>query len=121
MSQTEISFNQFQKLDLRVGRITGAERIPDSDRLVKLQVDLGPAADSDESPTRNVCRQLVAGLAEAYPVDALVGRQIIVLVNLAPKSFLGEVSQGMLLAADVDGKPVLIVPGEEVPEGSVVR
>lgn len=116
-----ISFSDFQKLDLRIGRITEAALVEGSTKLIKLLVDLGPAENADASETKNELRQIVAGLGEACAPETLVGKEIVVVVNLESKSLMGVESQGMLLAADVNGKPVLIMPEEEVPGGSVVR
>ncbi len=106
-----VSFSEFKKLDIRVGEIVSAERIPGSRKLLKLKVNLG----SEE-------RQLVAGLAEHYTPEELVGKQIVVLANLQPRKFMGVESQGMLLAAVVgeEGKPVLLTPEKKVPPGSPV-
>ncbi len=106
-----VSFSEFKKLDIRIGEIVSAERIPGSRKLLKLKVNLG----SEE-------RQLVAGLAEHYTPEELVGKQIVVLTNLQPRKFMGVESQGMLLAAVVgeEGKPVLLTPEKKVPPGSPV-
>ncbi len=105
-----VSFSDFKKLDLRVGEIVEAERIEGSRKLVKLIVDLG-----------NERRQLVAGIAEYYVPESLVGKQIVVVTNLQPRKFMGVESQGMLLAAVVgEGRPVLLTPEEKVPPGTPV-
>lgn len=105
-----ISFDDFNKLDLRIGTIKSAESISGSDKLFKLVVDLGEEE-----------RGLVAGIAKEYSADILPGKQIVVLTNLEPKTLMGVESQGMLLAGDVDGAPVLLVPDKEVPPGTDVR
>ncbi len=105
-----ISFKEFAKLDIRIGKVVSAEKIKRSKKLILLKVDIG----GEE-------RQLVAGLAPYYSPDELVGKEIVVLVNLEPKIFMGYRSEGMLLAADINGKPVLLVPEKEVPPGSRVR
>lgn len=105
-----VSFSDFKKLDLRVGEIVEAERVEGSRKLVRLVVDLG-----------NERRQLVAGIAEQYDPQDLVGKQIVVVANLQPRKFMGIDSQGMLLAAVVgEGKPVLLTPEERVPPGTPV-
>lgn len=116
-----ISFSDFQKLDLRIGRIAEATLVEGSAKLVKLLVGLGPAENADASETKNELRHIIAGLGEAYAPETLVGKEIVVVVNLEPKVIMGVESQGMLLAADFGGNPILIMPEEEVPEGSVVR
>ena len=105
-----ISFSDFQKLDLRVGTIKTAEAVPGSDKLLKLVVDLG----SEE-------RRLVAGIAKAYTPGNLIGKQIVVLTNLEPRTLMGVESQGMLLAGDVNGAPILLMPDKEVTPGAKIH
>ena len=106
-----ISFEDFKKLDIKIGKILSAEKIPDSEKLIKLVVDDGEGE-----------RQLIAGIGEAYPdVEELVGKEIPILANLEPKKLMGEMSEGMILAADNEGLPVLIHPDKEIPPGSIVR
>jgi len=105
-----INFEEFQKIDLRVGKIIEAEKIEGTDKLLKLKVDLGEEE-----------RQLVAGIAKFYQPEDLIGKEIVVVANLEPKILRGVESQGMLLAADVEGKPVLLKPDQEVPPGTKIR
>lgn len=106
-----ISFEEFQKLDIKIGEIVSAERVPGTDKLLKLQVNLG-----DET------RQLVAGIAEAYQPEDLVGKKIPILVNLEPKVIRGVESKGMILCpSDPEGKPVLLLPDRDVPIGAKVK
>ncbi len=105
-----ISHEDFLKLDLRVGKVLKAERVEESKKMLRLEVDLG-----DER------RQVVAGVGLVYNPEDLVGRQIIVLVNLEPKVFVGVESQGMLLAADTVGGPVILLPEKEVPPGTKIK
>ena len=105
-----ITFEDFKKLEIRIGRIISAEKVEGTDKLLKLEIDLGAEK-----------RQFVAGLAEFYEPDYLIGKEIPVLVNLEPKNFKGIESQGMILAADVEGKPVLLFPEKEIPAGSIIR
>lgn len=104
-----ISFADFQKLDLRVARILSAEPIEGADRLLKLQVDLGTEK-----------RQLVAGIAEHYKPEALVGKQVIVVANLEPATIRGVESHGMILAGSGDAV-VLATLDTEMPLGTQVR
>ena len=109
-----IQYDDFAKLDLRVATILSAQAHPNADRLLKLQVDLG-----DEQ------RQICAGIREFADPDSLVGRQIVVVVNLEPRTIRGETSNGMLLAASVtDGEQVKDVvtlgPAKSVPAGASV-
>jgi methionyl-tRNA synthetase len=106
-----ITLDDFKKLDLRVGRVLSAERIPKSEKLIKLQVDLGTEQ-----------RQLVAGIAHSYQPEQLLGKLIIVVTNLQPAKLMGHESKGMLLAAnDENGKVSLVTVLEEIPIGSAVR
>lgn len=104
-----ISFSEFQKLDLRVGTIISAEPVEGADRLLKLQVDIG-----DEQ------RQVVAGIAEHYTPDTLIGLQVVMVVNLEPATIRNVESQGMILAASGDSV-VLVTPETKVPLGTEVR
>jgi len=106
----KIGIDKFLEVDLRVARVLSVERIEGADKLLKLQVDLGTEQ-----------RQLVAGIALAYEPEALVGRRIVVVANLKPARLRGVESQGMLLAADLDGKPILATFDEDVPPGTQVR
>ena len=105
-----IDINEFAKLDLRIGKIKNAERVEGSKKLIKLEVDVG-----DET------RQLVAGIAEEYNPESLIGKLVPVLANLKPVKLMGVESQGMILAVDVNGKPILLHPDREVPAGSGIR
>lgn len=106
-----ISIEEFMKIDLRVARITAAERVPNSRKLVKLQVDVGTET-----------RTLVAGIAEAYEPEALVGRIIAIVANLKPAKLMGIESNGMVLAASPEGgKPVLVSFEQDPGLGSRVR
>ncbi len=105
-----ISFDEFKKLDLRVGKILKAEQIEGTDKLFRLEVDLGSET-----------RQIVAGIALAYTPEELMGKEIPLVVNLEPRMLKGVESQGMLLAADDNGAPVLLSPDKEVPPGSIIR
>ena len=104
-----VSFADFQKLDLRVARVLTAEPVEGADRLLKLQVDLGTEK-----------RQVVAGIAEHYTPDALVGKQVIVVANLEPATIRGIESQGMVLAGSGDAV-VLATLEEDMPIGTQVR
>lgn len=110
MAEQLIDIEEFRRIDLRVARIKKAERIPGSRKLIRLIVDLG-----DEE------RQLIAGLAQWYSPEELVGRYVVVVANLKPKRFLGYESRGMLLATrGENGKPVLLTVAEPVKPGERV-
>ncbi len=109
-----IQYEDFAKIDLRVATITHAEAHPNADRLLKLQIDLGGEQ-----------RQICAGVKAFYDPENLVGMQIIVVANLAPRKIRGEESNGMLLAASaMDGDDlkdvVLLSPSKQVSPGSSV-
>ena len=105
-----ISIEQFFETELKVATVTGAEPIPNSNKLLKLTVDLGRES-----------RVLVAGIARQYSTEELIGKQVVVVTNLAPAKLMGVESQGMVLAGSVEGKPVLLHPGEDVPSGTPVK
>ncbi|VVC01850.1 Methionine--tRNA ligase [uncultured archaeon] len=107
----EITFEEFMKLELKVGTILSAEKVPGADKLYKLTVDTGTEQ-----------RALVAGVAQQYSIEPLVGRQIVVVANLAPRSLRGITSQGMLLAAEGEAGAIAILsPDKRVPNGAKVR
>jgi methionyl-tRNA synthetase len=108
-----ITIEDFVKVEMRVGEILTAERIPKSDKLLRLTIDLGEA-----SP-----RQVLAGIAEHYDPEQLVGRKVAVVSNLKPRKLRGFESQGMVLAASLgeDGRPVLATFAEEVPNGARLK
>ena len=106
-----ISVDQFFQAELKVATILAAEPVPKSNKLLKLSVDVG-----EGSP-----RTLVAGIALAYKPEDLVGKQVVVVANLQPAKLMGVESNGMVLAASLDGKPVLLHPDAQVPNGTRVK
>jgi len=99
------------KVDLRTAKVLAAEKVPNSRKLVKLSIDAGTET-----------RTLVAGIAEAYEPEALVGRTIVMVFNLKPAKLMGIESNGMVLAASPDGgKPTLVSFDADVPPGTRVR
>jgi len=111
--KSQIAFEDFNKLDLRVGKITKVEEIPDADKLWKLTVDLGK-----EIGKRTIC----AGIKQHYSRDELKNKKIIVIVNLAPRKMKGIESQGMLLASSTENheKVILLSPEKDIESGSQV-
>ena len=106
----EISFEDFKKLDLRVGKIIEAERIEGTENLIKLVVDFGSEK-----------RTAVSGIAKWYKPEDLIGKKYVFILNLEKRKFFGVESQCMILAAeDSNGNVVLIKPEKEVEEGSKV-
>lgn len=102
-----IGIDEFKRVDLRVGLVKSAEKIPGSEKLIKITVDLGELGE----------RQIIAGLAKWYKPEDFVGKYIVVVANLKPKKLMGFESQGMLLATDTD-PPVIIVAEKPVKPGA---
>lgn len=105
----KISLSDFQKVDLRVGTIKKVERIEGADKLLKLIVDIGEE------------RQLVAGIAKQYKPEQLIGKQVIVVANLQPAKIKNVESNGMILAAEENGEPIIISPDKKTKNGSKIR
>lgn len=115
-AQAEASFieiGDFAKVEMRVGEILTAERVPKSDKLLRFTVDLGEAEP----------RQILAGIAEHYEPEKMIGRKVAVVSNLKPRKLRGFESQGMILAASVgeEGKPVVATFTEDVPNGARLK
>jgi methionyl-tRNA synthetase len=108
-----IDITDFAKIDLRVGEVKTAERIPKADKLLLITVDIG----------EEKARQILAGIAQHYEPEKLIGRKIVVVANLKPRKLRGYESQGMLLAASVgdEGKPVIATFAEDVPNGARLK
>jgi methionine--tRNA ligase beta chain len=98
---------EFKKLDIRIGTVAEVEKVPGSDKLYKLQVDMG-----------GELRQIVTGLVDWYTVDDLAGKVIAVVLNMKPAKIFSEWSYGMLLAAEIDGKLALLTTDQEIPNGA---
>ena len=107
---TEIKFSEWQKMDLRVGEILEVNDHPDADKLYVLKVDIGEKEI-----------QLVAGIKNFYKKDELKGKKIVVFTNLEPAVLRGVKSEGMLLAADKDGRVTLLVPEKNIESGAKIR
>jgi methionyl-tRNA synthetase len=105
-----IDIADFAKIELRAALVTAAEKVEGSRKLVKLQVDLGTEK-----------RQVVAGIAESYAPDTLVGKKVVLVANLKPAKLMGVESNGMVLAASVEGKAVLCTFDSDVPPGAKVK
>jgi methionyl-tRNA synthetase len=107
----KISIDDFARVELRVGEVKVAERVPKSDKLLRLEVDIGTEV-----------RQVLAGIAEAYAPETLVGRKVVIVANLAPRKLRGYESNGMIVAASVEGgRPVLASFLEDVPIGARLK
>ena len=107
---TDISYDDFAKLDIRVAKIISVEPIPGKTRIIKGSIELG-------SETRDV----IIGGAQYYIPEELVGKTVIAIVNLEPKTLAGIQSNAMLLAADVNDKPFWLTVNEDVPPGSAIK
>ena len=105
-----ITIDDFKKVELKVARILEASRVEGSDKLLKLKVDIG-----DEQ------RQIIAGIGKSYQPEELVSREIIIAANLEPRSLMGLESQGMLLAANDENGPIILIPEKETPPGTGIR
>lgn len=111
MGMETISIEEFKKLDIRTCRVVNAERIPGKTKLLKLTVDVGPLG----------IRTVIAGGGEHYQPQHFINKTFIILVNLQPKTIAGIKSEGMLLAADHDGKPIWLTITGEAPPGTIIR
>src|SRR5579859_3205229 len=107
----KISIDDFAKVEMRVGVVKVAERVPKADKLLRLEVDIGTEV-----------RQVLAGIAEAYAPETLVGRKVVIVANLAPRKLRGMESNGMIVAASLEGgKPALASFLEDVPVGARLK
>jgi len=107
----KISIDDFAKIELRVGVVKVAERVPKADKLLRLEIDIGTEV-----------RQVLAGIAEAYAPETLIGRKVVIVANLAPRKLRGLESNGMIVAASLEGgKPVLAGFLEDVPVGAKLK
>jgi methionyl-tRNA synthetase len=107
----KITIDDFAKVELRVAQIKVAERVPKADKLLRLEVDLGYEQ-----------RQILAGIAEAYTPESLIGRKVVIVANLAPRKLRGLESNGMIVAASLEGgKPVLAGFLEDVEIGARLK
>jgi len=107
----KISIEDFAKVELRVGQVKVAEKVKGADKLLRLEVDLGTEV-----------RQVVAGIAEGYAPETLIGRKVVIVVNLVPRKLRGLESNGMIVAASPEGgKPILASFLEDVPVGTRLK
>jgi methionyl-tRNA synthetase len=104
-----IEIQDFSKVQLRVAKVIAAEKLANTDKLLKVQIDLGGES-----------RQIIAGIAQHYAPDSLIGKLIVVVANLKPAMLRGEKSEGMLLAAKADGKLVILTVESDIPTGALI-
>jgi methionyl-tRNA synthetase len=109
--EPRITFDDFKKVQLKVAKVLTAERVPKADKLLHMTIDVG-----EPEP-----RDLVAGIAQHYSPEEMVGRSIIIVANLQPAKIRGIESNGMLLAAEADGQVILLGPQGELPPGASIR
>ncbi|MEK7103382.1 MAG: methionine--tRNA ligase subunit beta [Patescibacteria group bacterium] len=109
-TKTIITIDDLAKIDLRLGTIVEAQRVEGSEKLLRLQVNIGEET-----------RQILAGIGKRYTPEELLEKQILVVVNLAPRMMMGMESQGMLLASDDEQGPVLITPQSPVQPGATLH
>jgi len=105
-----ISFKEFKKMEMRIGTVKKAEEIPNSKKLIKMQVDIGGAM-----------KQVVAGIKEFYKPNELEGKQFVFVTNLEPAKLMGELSEVMILAAVEGEKVVLIKPEKQINNGAIIE
>ena len=105
-----ISFNDFSKIELKIGTVLEVEDVEGSEKLIKLMINLG-----EDQP-----RQILAGVKQWYKAEDFTVKQVIIVANLVPRMMMGLESQGMILATDAD-KPVMLKPSKKVPNGIKVR
>lgn len=106
-----ITIDDFVKIELKVGTVLEADEVANSEKLIKLKVDLG-----EENP-----RQILAGVRKWYKPADFVGKQVVIVANLEPRKMMGLESQGMMLAADCESGPVFLTVPKEVPPGIKIR
>jgi len=104
-----INFEEFDKVDLRAGKVVEAERVEGSDKLLKLQIDLGEEK-----------RQILAGIGKAYTPEELINKTLIVIINLEPRMLMGLESQGMVLAVKDNNNLSVLVPEKEIVPGTKI-
>jgi methionyl-tRNA synthetase len=111
-ADARIGIDDFMKVELRVAKVREATAVPKSKKLIKLLVDVG-----EEAP-----RTILAGIAEGYQPEQLVGKTIVIVANLKPAKLMGIESNGMVLAASAEGQPpILVAADESIPPGTRVR
>jgi len=123
-----IKYEEFKKMDIRVGTIREVEPVPETEKLLCCQIDFNEFVEEGNPESGKKLRQIISGIKEYYPeYEKLIGKQVLYIVNLEPRMIKGFKSEGMLMAVDGlstelgAGKPVFLVPEVEVSSGSKVR
>lgn len=111
-----MTIEEFQKVELKIGRVVTAKRVEGSEKLLRLEVDLG-----GPDPEHPEVRQVISGIAKSYAPEDLLQKEIVMVANLDPREVMGFTSQGMILCArDADGKPVTLTVEREVAPGTEI-
>ncbi len=105
-----IAYDDFAKIELKVATVLSAESVEGSEKLLKLQINLGTET-----------RQIISGIAKSYSPEELIGKQVVVIANLEPRMIMSLESNGMLLAASGEAGPVLLIPHHSVPPGTGIK
>lgn len=107
-----ITYDDFSKIEIKIGKVINAEKVPETDKLLKLEVDFGEGEN----------RTIVSGIAHAISPEDIIGKEVPFVTNLEPRTIRGIESNGMIMVAiDEMDNPVLLNPTKEIPPGSVVR
>ena len=109
-AESRISIEEFAKVQMRVGQVLEAEKVPGSRKLMRMRVDIGTEV-----------RQVVAGIADVYEAASLLNKKVVIVANLKPARLMGIESDGMIVAATDAGRPVLVTFTEEVANGSLLK
>ena len=104
-----VTFDDFKKIEIRVGKVLTCEKIENADKLLRLQVDFG-----------DFKRQIISGISQWYQPEDLEGKLLPFIVNLEPRNFRGQESQGMLMAAEGEDGPVFLEPSKNIKEGTLI-
>jgi len=118
-----IDFEEFKKVEIRMGKVVECEKVEGADKLLKLQVDFGPAKQDSTPEKRSderMIRQIISGIAQSYKPEEMIGKTLPFIVNLEYRRFRGVESQGMLIAVDAGEKTVLLEPNAELEPGAEV-
>ncbi len=107
-----ISFEDFSKIELKVAKVITAEKVEGSNKLLKLQVDLGELGGT---------RQILAGIGKVYTSEELIGKQIVIVANLEPRMLMGLESQGMVLVANSEAGPIFLRPEKDALPGAKIQ
>jgi methionine--tRNA ligase beta chain len=105
----DITLEDFKKVEIKIGKVIKCEKVENADKLLKLTVNFGEFE-----------RQIISAIADYYMPEDLEGKKLPFLINLEYRTFRGEESQGMLMAMDTEDKPILLIPAEDVPEGTQI-